>query len=173
MLKKTQLPVDPAAARFVVVFFVLAATLTLLLQITWVDGNLVGPYVEAITAIAGVVLELLGRDVEVTTTIIREQGFAVDIRRGCDGIVASILLISACLAFPMQWRSRIQGTLYGYLLIFALNMVRIVGLFLLGASGSRALFDFFHVYVSQFAVIALTMVFWLYWAGRNRPVVSS
>lgn len=73
----------------------------------------------------------------------------------------------------MQWISRILGTLYGYLLIFSLNMVRIVGLFLLGASGSRALFDFFHVYVSQFAVIALTMVFWLYWAGRNRPVVSS
>ena len=100
MLKKTQLPFDPAAARFVAVFFVLAAALTLLLQVPWVDKNLVGPYVETITAVAGITLKSLGRDVEVNSTIIREKAFAVNIRRGCDGIVAPILLISACLAFP-------------------------------------------------------------------------
>jgi exosortase/archaeosortase family protein len=109
-------------------------------------------------------------NVPVTTqgTGIFHAAFAVDIRRGCDGVEATILLVSACLAYPLSWRNRALGTVWGYLLIFVANLIRVVGLFLIGAKASLATFNLFHVYVSQFAVIALTMVFWIYWIGRAR-----
>jgi exosortase/archaeosortase family protein len=65
-----------------------------------------------------------------------------------------------------------MGTLLGYGLIFALNLLRIIVLFLIGLSESTQTFHFFHIYVSQFAVIAFTMVFWIFWAGRKTTLRS-
>ena len=126
------------------------------------------PYTESIAWLSGWVLDLLGFPAQVQGTIIRQDHFAVDIRKGCDGIVASLLLVSACLAYPFTWKNRLLGTLWGYGLIFTLNLVRIVGLFIAGLKGSAQTFNFLHTYVSQFAVIALAMVFWVFWAGREK-----
>lgn len=159
---------DKRAIRFVVLFFVLVLGFNVLMEISWVQENLVIPYTIVIARISAGVLGLFDNSIQVSDTIIRSDSFAVDIRRGCDGVIATIILISACLAFPMTWNQRASGALLGYLLIQLLNLVRIVGLFLLGAAGAVNLFDFFHTYVSQFFVIALTMVFWIYWIGRQK-----
>jgi len=164
--------VDPTSVKFVGFFFVLVLALTLLIQVAWVDTNIIGPYTEALTRIGGRLLGLFGYQVQVHGTLIRQGTFAVDIRRGCDGVVASILLISACLAYPFSWRDRLLGTAAGYGLIFVLNMIRIVGLFAIGVDGSIQTFNFFHTYVSQFAVIALTMVFWVFWASKRAVVAG-
>lgn len=168
MSEKWKSILKSSAVRFVGLFFLLVLVLTLVLQVPWVDSNLVGPYVKVLASIGGTILGILQVESDTVGTIIRQGRFAVDIRRGCDGIVASILLISACLAYPFSWRDRVGGVLWGYLLIFVLNMIRIVGLFWLGVNGSVATFNFFHTYVSQFAVIALTMVFWVYWASTRQ-----
>ncbi len=162
---------DPVALRFVGLFIVLVVGLSWLVQTSWIDRNLIGPYTAWLAGIATLLINLLGVDAESFGTVIRESAFAVDIKRGCDGVVASILLVSACLAYPLSWRNRLVGTLLGYALIFVLNMIRIVSLFLIGLEGSAGLFDFFHTYVSQFVVIAITMVFWVFWAGRQPAVV--
>lgn len=159
---------DSAALRFVGLFFLFVVGLTLVIQIPWVDEHVIGPYTSLLASIGGGIMNLFGYGVSTAGSVIRKEAFAVDIKRGCDGVVATVLLVSACLAYPFSWRDRLWGTFYGYALIFGLNMVRIVGLFLLGLSGSSQTFDFFHTYVSQFAVIAFTMVFWFFWAGRNQ-----
>jgi exosortase H (IPTLxxWG-CTERM-specific) len=159
---------DKQAIRFVFLFFVLVLGFNLLMELSWFQENLLVPYTEAIARVSGGLLRLFGEVVQVSGTIIRSDAFAVDIRRGCDGVVATIILVSACLAFPLAWGLKASGVLLGYALIQVLNLIRIVGLFLLGAAGADQLFDFFHTYVSQFIVIALTMVFWIYWIGRER-----
>ena len=159
---------DKQAIRFVLLFFVFVIGFNLLMEISWVQENLVLPYTTAIAKVSAVLLGLFESSIQVSGTIIRSESFAVDIRRGCDGVIATIILVSACLAFPLTWRQRASGALLGYLLIQILNLVRIVGLFLLGGAGAAQLFDFFHTYVSQFFVIALTMVFWIYWIGRQK-----
>ncbi len=161
---------DQPAVRFIAVFFVLVVGLNLLIGLAWVDRNVVLPYTEVITALSASALELAGYRIHQQGTIMRSSSFAVDIRRGCDGVVATILLVSACLAYPAGWRQRLLGTALGYSLIFLLNLIRILVLFALGAQGAMDLFDFVHTYVAQFAVIALTMVFWISWASRQRPL---
>ncbi len=164
---------DPVALRFVGLFVLLVVVLSWVVQLEWVDRNLIGPYTGWLAGLATAIIGILGVEAQSYGSIIQQAGFAVDIKRGCDGVVASILLISACLAYPFSWKNRLLGTLIGYALIFTLNMVRIVGLFLIGLGGSDQLFDFFHTYVSQFAVIAVTMVFWIYWAGRRSSPVRA
>ncbi len=164
--------IDSASLKFGAIFFALVVVLTLLIQIPWIDDHIIGPYIRILASIGGGIIGLYESDVSTAGSVIRKGAFAVDIKRGCDGVVASILLIAACLAYPFSWRSRALGTLFGYALIFTLNMVRIVGLFLIGLHGSSETFEFFHVYVSQFAVIAITMVFWIFWAGREQPVLE-
>ncbi len=163
---------DPVALRFVGIFIVLVIFLSWLVQTSWVDRQLIGPYTSWLAGIATLILNLFGVEADHYGSVIRQPLFAVDIKRGCDGVVASILLISACLAYPFSWRDRGLGVLAGYGLIFVLNMIRIVGLFLIGLKGSAGVFDFFHTYVSQFVVIALTMVFWIFWAGRRTAPAS-
>lgn len=159
---------DRRAIRFVVLFFAFVLVFNLLMEVPWIQENLVLPYTEIIASVSAALLGFFDKTIRVSGTIIRSNSFAVDIRRGCDGVVATIILISACLAFPQTWSQRASGAFLGYFLIQILNLFRIVGLFLLGAAGASQLFDFFHTYVSQFFVIALTMVFWIYWIGRQK-----
>lgn len=158
------------ASRFILLFIGLVLVLNLVISIGWIDHHVIFPYTKAIAAIASGLLSPLGYDVSNQDTIIRSSTFAVDIRRGCDGVVATMLLISACLAYPAPGRQKLLGTLAGYCLIFGLNLVRIVVLFILGQEGARGAFEFVHTYVAQFVVIALSMVFWIYWAGRQQPL---
>ena len=154
--------------QFVALFFLYLVVLTFTLRLQVVDQNLVVPYTELLASLSAWLLNLLGFSVSAIGTMLTQADFAVDIRRGCDGLVATMLLLSACLAYPLDWRDRLLACLCGYGIIFILNLFRIVGLFYLGVSGHRQVFEFFHTYVAQFVVIAVTMIFWVYWIGREK-----
>ena len=163
-------PINFPTVRFVGLFLLFVLIFTFLIQSSWIDEKVLFPYTKFIASISAWTLSLAGIPVETQDTVIRESHFAVDIRKGCDGVVATTLLVSACLAYPVTWRYRFWGTLVGYALVFTLNLIRIVGLFAVGSRGSAEVFNFFHTYVSQFLVIALTMVFWVFWAGRQKTI---
>ena len=167
---KQRLGLDPPIIRFVGLFIILVLALTFILQLSWVDENLVAPYTAFLARISGGILQFLGVPAHAVGTTLRKESFVLEIRRGCDGLEATFLLISACLAYPATWGSRLLGALWGYGLIFILNLARIVGLALIGFGGTVESFEFFHIYISQFAVVALTMVYWILWAGRQKTL---
>ena len=69
--------------------------------------------------------------VEVTRlpTALRIPRLEVQLLRGCDGMEAWLMLMAALLVFPASARRRALGALWGSLLLFALNQLRIVSLF--------------------------------------------
>ena len=62
-------------------------------------------------------------------TALRVPGLEVQLLRGCDGMEAWLLLMAALLVFPASARRRALGALWGSLLLFVLNQLRIVSLF--------------------------------------------
>jgi exosortase H (IPTLxxWG-CTERM-specific) len=152
----------------VVLFLVIGILGTLVIRIEWVDDHAVYPYTRFIAALSAGVFQLAAMDVQARDTMLLHPDFRVDIRRGCDGVVATLILVAACVAFPVAWARRLWGVLLGYLLIFVMNLIRIVVLMGLGIGGQMALFDFVHTYISQFIVIAAAVAFWLYWASAER-----
>lgn len=161
--------VPPVRAwRFVVLFLLIGIVGTALLRVEWVDEHAVLPYTRLIASVSGRVFQAAAIPVEAQGTFLSHPNFRVDIRRGCDGLLATLILIAACVAFPVSWQRRIWGILLGYGLIFILNLTRIVVLMGLGIRGDMSLFDFVHTYLSQFIVIAAALAFWLRWAASPR-----
>ena len=70
--------------------------------------------------------------IQVVGTVINSPHFALDVRNGCNGVEAMMVLAAAMLAFPATLRSRLAGLLVGSVAIQILNLVRVSSLVWLG-----------------------------------------
>ena len=62
------------------------------------------------------------------------HGLELEIRQGCDGMEVWLMLATALLAFPMTLRRRLRSIAYGTLLVYSLNLIRIISIFHLALS---------------------------------------
>jgi len=123
------------------------------------------PFTERIVAVSAAALRALGEPVLAEGTRIRSSVFAVDVKNGCNGVEAMLILVAAILAFPATARSRVLGIAAGTLVIQAANLVRVVSLFWLGAH-HRELFDAFHTAVWQTALLLVAVGLFVFWTRR-------
>ena len=115
-------------------------------------------------------LQWLGQGTTVAGSGISSARFAIDVSRGCDAIEPSMLFLAAVLAFPSAFRRKLPGLFIGTLVLLAVNLVRIVSLFLTGVYYPKA-FDAMHADVWQILFILLAIVFWALWVqwASRRP----
>lgn len=166
---------EPAAARppwhrrpevrFLAVFLVLLAAGFALVAWNPVNDRVIEPFTAGIAVVSGAALDLIGEDVEMRGTVIRNPRFAVNIRNGCNGVEAMLIFLAAVLAFPASWTARGVGLALGIVAIQAVNLVRVVALFLTGAY-LPDLFDASHTVVWQSVVILAAVLLWILWADR-------
>jgi exosortase/archaeosortase family protein len=95
-------------------------------------------------------------------TALRIPGLEVQLLRGCDGMEAWLMLMSALLVFPFPWRRRLLGALWGSLLVFGLNLLRIVSLFHV-ALRRPDWFEIAHSVLWQSAMVIAVAAFILAW----------
>jgi exosortase H (IPTLxxWG-CTERM-specific) len=150
---------------FLVVFGVLLAGSFTLLSINWVNDHVIVPFTAGVAKASGVTLNLLGQEVTLDGTVIRSPRFAVNIENGCNGVETMLIFMSAVLAFPASWRSRLAGLAIGLVAIQGINLVRVVALYLTGAY-LPSLFDASHTVIWQTLVILSGVLLWLLWASR-------
>jgi exosortase H (IPTLxxWG-CTERM-specific) len=153
---------------FLVVFAVLLAGGFALLSVNWVNDHAVEPFTAGVAAASGVALDLIGQGVSREGTVIRNERFAVNIENGCNGIETMLIFMAAVLAFPAPWKARLAGLGLGLVAIQAVNLVRVVALFLTGAY-LPSLFDTSHTVIWQTLVILSGVLLWLLWASRLKP----
>lgn len=152
-------------ARFLTLFL-----LTLVISFTFIawtpiNDHLIVPFTSGIATVASSTLNLFGQQTSASGTSITSPSFAVNVKNGCNGIEAMLILLAALLAFPMSWRVRLQGIALGTLLIQILNLVRITTLYLLGKYHPQ-LFDIFHNAVWQVVIVLSAVVFFFEWVRR-------
>lgn len=157
---------------FLVVFLLLLGGGFTLISLNWVNDHVIEPFTAGIAQVSGAVLDLIGQNVTMQGTIIRNARFAVNIRNGCNGVEAMLIFLAAVLAFPASWRSRLLGLGIGILAIQAVNLVRVVVLFLTGVY-FPSLFDASHTVVWQTLVILSGVLLWIFWANRFAAPVSA
>lgn len=150
---------------FLVLFMVLLGGSFTLVSLNQVNDSVIVPFTAGIARMSGVVLDLLGQDVTMQGTIIRSPRFAVNIKNGCNGVEAMLIFLSAVLAFPAPWRSRLAGLALGILAIQVVNLIRVVALFLTGVYFPK-LFDTSHTVIWQTVVILFGVLLWIFWANR-------
>ena len=91
--------------RFVVLFLVLVAVVFTVLALRPVNDAIVVPFTAGVARLSGAVLGLLGEDITVAGCDLRSPRFAVTIYNGCNGVITSLIFVSAVLAFPASLRS--------------------------------------------------------------------
>lgn len=146
-------------------FAVVIVILYLLVAIRPSNDHLVVPFTEGIVAVSAGLLRALREPVATAGTIMSGGGFAMNVKNGCNGLEAVIILVAAVVAFPATARQRALGLALGVILIQVLNLVRVVSLFWLGVH-RPSVFELFHAAIWQSGLILVAVAFFVVWSRR-------
>ena len=158
---------QPAQRKFLLRFVLFLLGFYALVAVRPVNDAVVVPFTAFLVKVSAGILRVIGENVFTQGTVIRSALFAVDVRNGCNGVEATLLLLAAMLAFPAPPKARAAGIAAGLLAIQGVNLVRIVSLFWLGAH-RRDVFDLFHAAIWQTLLILLAVGIFLAWGRRLR-----
>ena len=150
--------------RFLLMFLLLQIALfgTEMLQV--VQTHVVLPWTSLLADSSGWLLSLFDSNVDTIGKIVRstDNGFAISIEPGCNGVEAMIVLLAAIAAFPAPFIYKLKGLAWGFLAIQAMNLLRIISLFYLG-QWSETLFDWAHLYIWQALIMLDALIVFLVW----------
>ena len=120
----------------------------------------------AVTAdVTAFLLNLTGRGVVVTDTVVASSQFSFQIVDLCTAVMPMLILTAAVLAFPSRIKEKGVGLLIGLPGIFIVNQIRLVSLFFIGAY-APGIFDTAHLLVWQSLMILLAIGLWLIWVYK-------
>lgn len=157
-------------ARFLILFLVLQAVFFGIELTPWVQAWLVVPWTNAVASISASLVTVFDPAVTSAGKVLRSDanGFAVSIEAGCNGVEATLVLLSAVLAFPAPWRNRAVGLVAGIVAVQGLNIIRVISLFYLG-QWSLEVFEWAHLYVWQALIMLDVLIVWLVWVRTLPP----
>jgi len=158
----------PRIVRWLFLWLVMCSTGLILYNISYEHVWPLLIHTMQVRPAAWLIQSMLGSmDVQAADTAILSGRVELQILRGCDGIEAWIILVTALIGFPAPWKHRLKGVLLGSLIIYALNLVRIVSLFHIGLY-KPAWFSLAHGVIWQSAILVATVVFVLSWLQPDR-----
>ena len=150
--------------KFIGITVVSLVIFFLLLKNAIFEKHFVAPYTEFVAASGRVALRLLGIQAHGTGSLIASPEFSVNIMNVCNGLEVTAIFFATVLGFPAKWRYKLLGLGIGYPLIYLINIVRIVVLFVLGFK-MPDIFETVHYYYAQAFVIIATVGIWLIWVS--------
>jgi len=120
--------------------------------------NNIHPHLLSFNAsISAFFLNLLGQNTQHLGSVISSNLFSIDIKQGCDALEPIALFAAIVLAYPTALLKKVQAVLVATFILFSLNIVRIVSLFLTGVYFEN-LFDLMHIDVWQFLFILFAIL---------------
>ncbi len=124
-----------------------------------------------IASATGSILGLFSSNIEVVGTNISSPDFSMGIIMACTGLVAMAIYTSAVLAYPCRIVKKAEGIALGIAGLFIFNLVRMVGLFIVG-SYLPDFFDNAHYIIGQSLMILIAIGLWLFWLEKRVHVTS-
>ncbi len=135
------------------------------------------PLLAVQSSIAGFFINLLGYTPAIEGNRLMDPGgFSMSIAKGCDGIEATMLFLAAILVFPLSFRLKWPGLLIGLGILFVVNIIRLIVLYLVGVNMSEAAFEFMHLHggLILFTIISISIwLLWIDWAFRKQKETNA
>jgi exosortase/archaeosortase family protein len=113
---------------------------------------------------------LMGEQSQIIGSTISSGQFAITVLTACSCVDFVWFYCAALIAFPSRWLRKIPGILAGVAAILALNLARIMSLYLVGVHFPSA-FDAVHEDVWSVLLITATVgitATWIGWAGQDK-----
>lgn len=177
---KTWMETHGRDLKFILIFVTLMGLYYIATTTATLDQRFFPWYLDATAKAGGAVLHTVGYDnVRVVGTAmdtIDSSRGTITVDRGCDAIAPTALFISAVIASPASWGSKLLAVLAGTSILMTVNLLRIISLFLTAVHWPK-IFNFMHLDAWQWAFIALAVLMWGTWASwvarrqrKKRPV---
>lgn len=160
------LPKNPAV-RFLLLFGIGMVLFYLFYNSAFFADYLKTPIVTAQAGITSFLLNILGAGTTAVGTVISGGSAvsAIDIKGGCDGLEATALLLCAVSVFPIDFKYKIPGLIFGLITLVILNLFRLVGLFFAKTHASQTVFDLLHEQGGFVIFTAVSILIWMIWVN--------
>ncbi|MFA7325196.1 MAG: archaeosortase/exosortase family protein [Candidatus Kapaibacterium sp.] len=145
---------------FLVKYIVVIISYYLLLMIP--NNFILEQYLRSTAFFSSLIINLFTEGVRNVGDVIMGNNFSVQISFGCEGTEPMILFVAGVLAFDTKIKKKAIGVLSGIILLYILNLVRIVILFFVG-SNDVELFVALHDIYLQLALILIALSMLLFW----------
>lgn len=133
--------------------------------------HLVSKQTEALLNTFGYSVELLPHPGEPSLKIIVNNKFLGRIIEGCNGISVIVLFISFIVAFSGTFKTTLFYILSGSVLIYTVNLLRIVAL-CLGLYHYPEYSDFLHDIIFPVVIYGMMFLLWIFWVNRFSKLKS-
>jgi exosortase H (IPTLxxWG-CTERM-specific) len=157
--------------RPVIIFVSVFIVLMLLFYVVWLSeycqNNIQIRIVSGNAKLSSIILNLFGQGTHANGFNIDAPAFSISIAKGCDAIEAMALFSVALLTFPAKWKQKLFGLAAGISVLFVLNLIRIISLYLVGVYFPAA-FELMHVEVWQVLFIIFAIGLWIFWIRWTR-----
>jgi len=100
--------------------------------------------------------------------VVRSKAVSLHVLRGCEGTEFYLLMAAAILAFSASWRQKLIALAGGIAVVFALNQIRLVGLYVV-VRDFREHFQLVHVYFAPLLLVVALVILFSLWASRVLP----
>jgi len=134
-------------------------------QTSLADRLIFKPVAAAEARVAAVLLAATGPPARADGSVIHAGPFAAMVDTNCTGLFVMFIYLSALVAYPSGLREKLLGMGLGVGALFALNLVRICTLVLVGAARPDLL-NVAHYLIWQSVMIVVALCLWLLWAER-------
>ncbi|MDA8077662.1 MAG: exosortase H [Nitrospiraceae bacterium] len=131
-----------------------------------IDVN--GGYTRGVVTVTSWVLRIADIPATCQGSIIRLPSIALDVKFGCNGLEAVMIYAVAVMAFPATGRRKLAGIAAGFVILQAVNILRIAGLAYAGVR-FPGIFEYLHIYVAQGMMIAVALAVFFVYLGHAGP----
>jgi exosortase family protein XrtF len=162
--------------RFILVFLLAYVFLSVIYKfyLQYSDGskfypdyftNLVAVQTENLLSNFGYNAEVLPHETEPSMKVIMNGHFVARVVEGCNGLSVLILFVSFIIAFSGTLKMTLFYILSGVVLIYAVNLLRIVAL-TIGMYHYPQYEDVLHTIVFPAIIYGLVFFLWIFWVNR-------
>ena len=125
-------------------------------------GEALNLLLELTATLSGMATSLFASEVVWSGKSVVCNGFPVRIISECTGLLEMVIFTSAVIGYLSTLRAKLIGLICGNILIYILNLVRIVVLLIVG-SYSQSTFKFMHLYFWQATLVIMIALVWVAW----------
>ncbi|NCS92076.1 MAG: hypothetical protein GW779_06740 [Candidatus Altiarchaeum hamiconexum] len=117
----------------------------------------------------GFLLNLFGIKAITQNSIISMGNFSMEVIFECTPLFTMLIFFACVLAYPTNKKAKIKGILFGGILIYFIDILRLFSLAIIGKMNPE-IFNYIHTYLWQITLIIVILAIWLFWIDKFTKV---
>ncbi len=130
--------------------------------ILFLNEELFKPYINFSAYLSGLLISIFNSSTQITGNVIATDKLNIVLSFGCEGSEALVIYLAGVIAFPSNFKYKAKGFIIGGLILYSLNIIRILILYFIG-TWNFEMFDLFHNEILPVLFIILSLISWYIW----------